>query len=281
MKRNTVTSLLLVLGALVLAACSPGGEGPGLPERTALTPRGDVTAAHSSSISIGQTHHFSLDASAVEGDLLVIELDQNLRLERTSVSGANVTMVSTGPDSFGAQEVTVNAAAVGPQAIGVDPVPCRASCIVLPATDDTVLLQVRGATLPTGYSVFVYGAPYVDLNELVGNDSALLPPGYFLGEEDGGAIETLNDVDYWLVTATDLGAEEVEFFAPGDIGAVLSVIGLDSVERGPFVSGDVVSVVPGELLRVSSETQQAARGVTGYYYLSPLEVVPLDREDAG
>lgn len=271
MKRNVLTTLLLCLGLLVLAACSPGGGEPQLPERTELAPTDDDSAAYSGNANLGSTDYFYVDGTGIEGDLIVVELDAELRLELTSITGETVSAVSTGPDYFARQEVPVSNAEeenVDPTAIGVDPAPCRGSCIVLPAGNDTYYFQVSGALLPTPYSAYVYGAPHVDTNE-GSNEDAIMAPPYFLGEEDGGALETIGDVDWWTVGSASSASEPVEFFAPGSVGAEVYVVTIDS-ESGPFPSGTVLNLTPGDLLRVESGLERAARGTSGYYYFSPV-----------
>lgn len=271
MKRNVLTALLLCLGLLVLAACSPGGGEPQLPERTELAPTEDDSASYSGNVNLGGTDYFYVDGSGIEGELIVVELDAELRLELTSITGETVSAVSTGPDYFARQEVPVSNAEeedVGPTAIGVDPAPCRGSCIVLPAGNDTYYFQVSGALLPTPYSVFVYGAPHVDTNE-GNNEDAIMAPPYFLGEEDGGALETIGDVDWWIVGSSGSASEPVEFFAPGNVGAEVTIVNIDA-ESGPFPSGTVLDLAPGDVLRVESALERAARGAGGYYYFSPV-----------
>lgn len=270
MKRTVVTTMLVSLGLLVLAACSTGGGGPQLPERTDLEPAGETTAAHTDELIVGQTDYFVVDGASVADDLLVVELDQDLRLERTTVTGATVMAVSNSADFFGAQEVTTEGNnALDPSAIGVDPAPCRGSCIVLPATDDPYYFQVSGALLPTTYSVYVYGADFVDINE-PGNDAQLTAAPYYLGEEDVGAIETLGDVDWWTVTGLDPAGEPMEFLATGELDLELYVVDVAG-EHGPFASGTVVDLLPSDFLRVESASERAARGAAGYYYFSPVE----------
>lgn len=282
MKRTVLTSMLLCLGLLVLAACSTGGGGPQLPERTDLEANGETDAAYTGSTVLGQTDHFALDLGSVEGELVVVELDADLTLEQTTVTGSTVSIVSNGPDFFAAQGVTVSGAAsstegLDPAAIGVDPAPCRGSCIVLPADNDTYYFQVSGAVVPTTYSVYVYGAPFVDLNEPA-NDSEIMTPPYFLGEEDSGAIETIGDVDWWIVGSADSSGAPIEFLATGELDLELFVRDIEG-ERGPYPSATVVQVMPGDMLRVESATDRAARGAAGYYYFSPVEVVELAPED--
>ena len=140
--------------------------------------------------------------------------------------------------------------------------------IVLPAGNDTYYFQVSGALLPTPYSAYVYGAPHVDTNEGSNEDPIMAPP-YFLGEEDGGALETIGDVDWWTVGSASSASEAVEFLAPGSAGIEVYVVTIDS-ESGPFPSGTVLNLAPGDLLRVESTLERAARGASGYYYFSPV-----------
>ncbi|MFA5550571.1 MAG: hypothetical protein WDA03_03040 [Trueperaceae bacterium] len=268
MKRNAFLFSLLALSLLVLAACSTGG-GPDLPQRTQLSPAGDTTAAYSGDLILGQTDFFALDGADVTGDLIVVELNANLRLELTTLTGATVLGVSNGPEFFGATEVTTSG--VEPAAIGVTPVACRGSCIVLPAADDTYYFQVSGATLPTQYDVFVYGSDYLDLGE-PGNDSQAGAATYFLGEEDEGAIETMGDVDWWLVAGLDPLGEPMEFVATGELDLELYVVTLAG-ESEPYPSGTVVALQPGDLLRVESAEDRAARGTASLYYFSPVTPV--------
>lgn len=277
MKRNIVTSIVLVLGALLLAACSTAGGDPGLPERTELAPAGEGAPAHTGNIVLNETQYFAVNGADVEGDLMIIELTENLRLELTSRTGASTTAISTGPGSFAEAEIVVSANGLEPSAIRYDPADCRGSCIVLPARDEVQYFQVSGALLNTSYSVYVYGAQYVDDTEPT-NNGRLTAATYVLGEEDDGAIETLDDEDWWIVAGLE-GSAGMEFLAPGGLDIQLFVVDATG-ERGPFPSGEVVELTPGDLLRVESTSSQAARGSNGYYYFSPIDIVDLDMPGA-
>lgn len=283
MTRKVLTYLLLALGMLVLAACTTGGGGPDgggppLPDRIELEPAGETTPAHTDEIASGETHHFELDPNSVTGDLIVIELNRNLTLEQTTITGATVIATSSGPEFFAAGDFPPASAAdhVDPAAIGVVPVPCRGSCIVMPASGNTMYFQVSGATATTDYSIYVYGDNFLDTNEGPGNDVPEDAAGYFL-DNDSGAIETIGDIDWWEVTSVDVPSQHVEFLANGDLDLELFVqtpIG----ELGPYGSGEVVELFVGDLLRVESATDRAARGSDSIYQFIP--VTPAAAGDA-
>ena len=275
MKRNVLTSLLLGLGMLVLAACStgeggPGGDGPPLPERTDLDPAGETSATHTGNLTVGETDYFVLDPNSLSGDLIVVELDQELLLEQTTITGATIMASSSGPEYFEAGDFApASAAELDPAAIGVEPPLCRGSCIVLAASNETLYFEVSGAQLPTEYSIYVYGADHVDTNEPI-NDSEITAPGYFL-DDDGGAIETIGDVDWWQVAGTETSSTRVEFLATGPLDLQVYVVTALG-ESDPYVSGDVIDLLPGDLLRVESATDRAGRGAPSFYYFSPVTI---------
>lgn len=269
MKRNALTFLLLGFGMLVLAACSGGGGGPVLPERTELDAEGDGTAAFTGTLAIGETHYFEIAPGSVTGDLVVVELNEDLRLEQTTVTGATVAAASTGPEHFqrGTISATSGAAELEPNAIGVTPDACEGSCIVLRNSNEEWYFQVSGAVIPTTYSVFVYGDDYADTEEPTNNTPA--GAAAYVGSVIGGAIETVGDIDWWAVAVLDLEGEEVEFLANGDLGLALYRVRGDAT-TGPYVSGETLNVQTGDMLRVESASGRAARGTNSLYYLSPV-----------
>lgn len=277
-ERAAGVSLLFVVAALVMVACSPAGgsDGDPFPERTQLNPAGASTPAHEGSALLDQVDYFVLNGSSVSGEIMIVELDQDLRLELTSRSGLVVTAVSTSAGSFGASDVEMAAATastqeIDPASIPIDRPECRGSCIVLPAAAGTYYFQVSGALLPTDYSVYVYGDDYADTYE-PSNDGEGGAEPYVLGASVTGAIETIGDVDWWEVGSPDQDGVLTEFFGPlgSELDLQLYVFDAAGSVGPPLSPGETIMLFPGDMLRVESGNDRAARAVDGYYYLSPV-----------
>lgn len=279
MKRKVVTYLLLPLGLLVLAACSdPGSGGPGFPdpdpdpdpERTVLEAAGFNAPAHTGSLAGGEIDYFLIPPGSVTGDLIVIELDANLRLDLTSSSGAAVAITSSGPEYFqGTTATAFSTEVLDPSAIRPAPVDCRGSCIVLRNSGEELYFQVRGVQTSTPYSIFIYDDQYMDTEE-PDNDTRSGAAAY-VGVSIGGAIETVGDVDWWEVGTLDLDGEPVFFETSGEVDLDLEILHVrGTTESGPFAPGTVIQVQTGDFLIVQSASGLAARGGHSAYSLSPV-----------
>jgi len=281
MKRITM-SAARILAALVLAACTVTVEVPGPPEDAI-----SLTATSHAAVAIdpGRTYaageekvfHITVPSNVGAEDLLYIELNRDLRLEvrPAGTSYPNVSYSSTSHRSFGSGLTGLSSAAAGidGQAITA-PVTCRGSCVILeaPASEFYVRVVNTSGVAANGVNLYVYGDVYNDEYE-PGNDS--VGGAVLVNFNDSGAIETVNDVDWWRVDFTGQLAFDsvtdgidVEAYITDASGNPIPAVG------GPYHSGDVLNVVSGDRIRVwaSSSTEAAASSFSTYYLenLTPL-----------
>lgn len=271
MNRSILSAVALLATVTTLAACSGGagnGDGPpppSEPEATVLAMNIGDAPVHEDRLAAGQTDYFQFTAPIDVDDIIVIELNADLRLDLTDGVAGIARATSTSADMFGPAIVALGAGGqLGSQAIATT-APCRGSCIVVEGDPGTYTFEVtnRGAAA-VDYEVFVYDRVATDTLEP--NDTLASASPYVLNTENEGAIETVGDVDYWVVQAGGFAGGDIQFEAAGDIDLVLYIDGLG------FPSGSTISVEPGDVLRVESESSLAARGNNGYYYLSPVTV---------
>ncbi len=280
MNRNHQLALV-ALAALALGACS-SGPGPVYPDRLHVPIGGESIPVLDDTVEPGQAHLYSIENFQGIGDfdLLVIELDSDLTLEQTDRSGQAVHAVSTGPVGFGPPPASPDAeslgahdqGAIGPAGIAVAAPNCRGSCLVFEAQNDVLYFQVRGADVPTDYSLYAYFASYSDGTE-PSNDYTDTAARYVLRSSDGGAIETLGDVDWWQVAADGPDGPlsgTITFHAPNaSLDLRLHVYDNGVVRDEYYTDGDTLEVYRYSVMRVRSGNGSAARGPNGFYYFEP------------
>lgn len=269
------------LTALVLAACNVVVEEPGPPDNAIA-----ITANSNSSVPLDQDRTYSpgeekvfkvtVPGGVAAEDLLYVELDRNLRLE-VRPGGSNYQTVSFSATSYeffgaGTTGVSSTAAEAGLDAQAITtPYTCLGSCVILesPAGEFYVRVLNSGSSNVNNVNLFVYGADASDSLE-PGNDTVagavpLLPI-------DGGAIETVGDVDYFHVTQT--GPLAFDVVATGiDLEAYIVDVNGDPIPNvgGPYVSGQTLNVVNGDRLQIwAANPNVAASSAYSQYYLEML-----------
>lgn len=280
--RRFALSVVGVAGVALLAACTGG---PTLPQPPADTI--DVNAnldpndpLETFSLSAGEEQVFRVDVSQAVADagLLYVEVDRELDLEVMTQTYGDVTFSASSADYFGAGTQALGAAgaadgALAPESV-TTPVTCRGSCVIMEVAN-AGSFYVR-VTNPGGVtanpSLFVYGEAHGDEYE-PGNDTLAGAPDF--ASFDGGAIETVGDVDYWHFT----GVTTVRFdLTVGGIPLEAEV--LDSQGNpvpgtgGPFGDGDEIQLFAGEYLRVwAQDSWQAGSSAKSGYFLE--DTTPL------
>jgi hypothetical protein len=119
---------------------------------------------------------------------------------RLYASSGTVLASSVSPAGFGAGTTTLTSASASEFSPAiVNAVNCRGPCIILPSASGTFLIRVRnisGSTITVNF--FAFGDQFADGNEPF-NDSEQGAVGLVVNDEDTGAIETLGDVDWYVV----------------------------------------------------------------------------------
>ncbi len=214
-----------------------------------------------------------------DGDLLYFEFDttQAAVIElrpATSAYWRSVIASSQSPDLFvdGAlsgvpqPEVPAAGAAVGPAALGANPI-CPGPCVIVEPAASSYLVRLvnKGAGAITG-DLLVFGDQFDDEFEPA-NDLRTNPGVPTLEHDESGAIETLGDVDYWLATEE---RNVVLTRNGGPLEVRISVYDTCGVSvAGPYAAGEPFRVYPGEAIRVSAalvggKAVAAPSGRSGY-----------------
>lgn len=273
--RRFVPLVASALVALALAACSTGGPGGGQqpPDDTIDV---SVTAANNDptqpvkSVSLGngdeQVFAVTVSQDVAGFGLLYVELDREVDLEvmtgaygTVNYSSSSLAYFGSGSEGLG----TAAAAGLGPQAVTLS-VTCRGSCVILElAAGGTFYVRVTNPGPSTNVSLYVYGDDYGDEYEPENDTLQGAPTFQFF---DSGAIETVGDVDLWLVPFTGQVAFDTVSGGPALQAHVLNPLG--DVVAGPYAPGTTFEVFAGEFVRVrAADPNRAAVAGRSTYFL--------------
>lgn len=274
-----VAALLMLLG--VLAACQftviftqPSSAIPVAANTSSTTPVDSIN------IAAGATVYYdvSLDTTVRSYDALFVMLDPgtggpDLNLGVLDYNSDAVLASSSSPNWFAdgriglsalSQASTVSGAGVRPQAVSVG-MTCLSSCIIWPnsgATHYYVGIQNQTSSAAT-VDLYAYGFNYDDSTEPQNNQMNTSTPVLASGSSDSGAIETLNDSDFWSIQAS--GNVTMTANNPSLYNMEAAVYSGGAQVAGPFKSGTSFYVNGGEYVRVYSANGYAgASSPSGY-----------------
>lgn len=216
-------------------------------------------------------YRVGIPATVRSRDVLYVELDSNLGLELRSSSNLSSIASSSSPDSFssgGSFVLQQDAPAVpGPQGISAGK-SCGGSCIIVVPQANSYFVRVYGGASNASFSLYTYGFDLMDDTEPA-NDSTGTAP--VLVDDVSGAVETIGDVDLWLMAANGTVAFDTVSGGPTLQARILDSGGgqVPSNEGGgPFTSGQSFGVLAGDYVRVSSaDSNQAAVAARSSYFL--------------
>ena len=284
MKRIT-TIFVAAIAALVLAACTVTQEPAGPPADAFPVTANNDPSQPVDTLTFGpgdeEVYRVTVPSSVASADLLYVELDRNLRLEvRPDGTGyPSVSFSATSANFFGTGLTGVastGAAAVEGQAVST-PVTCDGSCVILDSVPSVFYVRVvnTGSSTLNGVNLYIYGDQYSDETEDNNDDPATAPN---LVAFDGGAIETVGDIDYFYMVNDGTVA-----FDDNEGGIALEAFIVDASGApvanlpGPYYPGDSIQVFTGEFLRVwAADANIAASSSKSGYYLDYLEA-PLSQ----
>lgn len=254
MKRiATITSALVV--AFVLAACTVEPAPPPTPPANTI----DLVATNDFANALtevtvapgrSQVFHVEVPASVRNSDLLYIELDRAMPLEVMTGAYGTVTESSASSEFFGrgasGLELASTSTDLDTQAIGIT-VPCRGACVILDDAPSDFYMRVShgGGSAPSTFNVFVFGDVHADLGEDLNDNLTDAPPMQAI---DGGAIETIDDIDFFWMDTTTI----VEFNTTTG-GLAVEAHRLNSAGQeigGPYTGGQSFGVNVGDFVRV-------------------------------
>jgi hypothetical protein len=254
----------LAIVALVLAACSVEVGFDPIVEET-VTAVNDTTPSAlltNESVAGSQTLYYRVEVPSSAGDLLYVEVegDPDLRIALLRSSGATIG-VSQSPTYFASSISNLSAASgVGPQAIEVA-YACLGPCVATRTSASTYYVRVENRSGSTRtFDLLAYTFDHNDTYEP--NDGTSSAVGLSGAGDYSGAIETLDDVDYFVYTGTS--TRELDFDAfNANLGLVLQI------ENGPTLSpGDSNVIQQNERFRVFSDIGRAGPSSTSGYVVT-------------
>jgi hypothetical protein len=273
MKRFNFVIAAALTATLVLTACditiTPGG--PPTPDVTRSAGTNPGAAVWSGTVPAGGAVIFKLDVPASVSDnfdVIYLELDSNLQLELRNPNNYNIVATSSGPSFFasGIAGLATVGVDLDAQAIGVATA-CRGSCIIIPGPSARSFYArvVNNSGTSVATSLYFYGDVEQDTNEQ--NDSLATATTFDVlsGTGDQGAIELLNDVDFFWMS----GPRTVQFStATGNpVGLRLDLLNAAGVVIGGLNGPGNLNVIGGDYLRVSSVNGRAGAPATSQYTL--------------
>jgi len=208
-------------------------------------------------------------AAAAAGAALWVELDGSLPLQ---VEWDEVLYYSENSYQFGLSPVFPwTAAAADPLAIQVMAI-CRGSCVIVESDAATAFVTVWNPNYSSeSVSLFAFTEAFHDLGE-PSNDtrSGALTIDATSGES--GALETVGDVDYFVMSGADGEEFSLLFTAPGSVHTLFTVeTAAGDYKEGPLTSGASADVVAGDYIRVEASGPFAGASVSSLYFI---EVLP-------
>jgi hypothetical protein len=274
-----------LLAALILSACNftvnPPGDGDGgITADVTAAPDRDSPAVASGSLTDGESrlYRVAVPADVSAGELVRVELDtaENALLAVLDAEREEL-LVSRSADWFGpADSLLQSAAAPAPLAITVT-IPCRGTCIQLPAgtAGDEFFVRVTAGGDLGAFELFLYGTDFEDTGEPNGSaEEATQVPLEAGTISDSGAIETSGDADWYqpevpvtgisFIVGVNVPAEldlTARVFAEDDLTTPLAVLDRSEGEFAAETAGRY-------LVAVSEETDRAGPASASRYELS-------------
>ncbi len=219
------------------------------------------TAITSTTLASGASRVFQIDVPNATAQALIIELDKALEL---SVFDATKTLYasSVSQDSFARGAAALSTTALETSAISTN-VFCRGSCVYQDAAGKTrVFAKVENkGTSTVNVSLFAYAENYRDLGE-PNNNSISTATG--LSTADAGALESLGDVDFYVVTGS---GGLFSFVAANNEVSPQAQIFNGEVLFATITSGQTQEVSPGNVIKIFSSTDLAAASDVSRYSL--------------
>ncbi len=228
-----------------------GNGDPNTPLKAAITLAGNTSRV------------FQIDIPNATKAALVVELDQPLNLSLYSNDGFKTLFASSSSANFFAPGEAGLASKLASQGIGIS-VACRGSCVYQSATGVTrVFAKVsnQNASQVT-FNLFAYVDDFGDTAEPA-NDAAATASD--LGAGNAGALETLNDVDFYKVTQ----AGTLRFIATTTVVSPRAQI-LDASNNllATLETGQIADVTVGTIVKVFSSNARAAASSVSRYSLT-------------
>jgi hypothetical protein len=268
---GAIAAVLLLAG--VLGGCTITFTYSPPTTYTNLPADGSAPASPTDTVSLSgqETVDYRVSMSAVSTDLFHAEADGPVTILVMDSGGQPIASSNNSTyfvGGLGATSLSVRPASSGLAASSVVPSDvCNGPCVLTPAQDAYYYVEVTNTSSSTvSVDLYFYGTTYGDSYE-PGNDSRTGTPAQLTASStsEGGAIETVGDVDYWKTI--DSGSWQ---FDAANSAFDMEVYILDSqgnLRYGPYYSGQRIPAYGGWYYKVVSGNQRAGvAGKSAYYF---------------
>lgn len=276
-----VAALLLLVGVLAACQITITYSQPTNPISTTANADNTTPVEPSVSVGPGSTVYFDVyvpSSIRINYPLVYFELSDTLDLTLINYTNYSPMASSSRTSVFasgtaGLQSLSKGGALTA-QAIGAN-YPCHGSCIIwhTGSTSHYYLGVKNTGTSSATFNLYVYGFDYGDPYEVSGNDTMATAVDYPAGDESG-AIETLQDVDWWHITGFPSGAQMSFSKVLGPISLELVLYDSGYSYQGTFYIGGsypnstTVPIRNGDYLEIRSSNGYAGATAASRYDLS-------------
>lgn len=208
------------------------------------------------------------EATAASGPALYIELNNWLPLQ---VDWQGERYYSEDHFMFEANSISgFSTSSLSTMGIGVETA-CRGSCVILDSQAGTAYVRVENRNYESvSLDLYVFTDVLQDTGEPANDtrDGATIIDAS--NPEESGALETVHDVDYFLVGGPEGLPVAIDFFSAGFPAVMWVETASGEFKAGPFYNGETASVVGGDYLRIEADGPFAAPSAESAYYLSSI-----------
>ena len=275
MRRFGLFAALLLLAG-VLAACTITVTFSPPTTYTSVTADGSAPSNPTDTISLAgnETVDYRVSMSAISTDLFHAEADGPVTIVVEYSTGEPIASSNNSTyfvGGLGATSLSVGTAAPassGPAPSSVVPSDvCNGPCVLTPAKDAYYYVEVTNTSSSSAsVDLWFYGTTYGDSYE-PGNDVRTSTPAQLTASSssEGGAIETVGDVDYWKTV--DSGSWQFDA-ANSAFNMEVYILDAQGNQRyGPYTSGQRLPAYSGWYYEVVSGNQRAGvAGKSAYYF---------------
>lgn len=278
MKRfGAIAAILLLAG--VLGACTITVTYT--PPKTYTDIPADASAPASATRTISlagnETVDFRVSMSSVTTALFHAEADGDQPVTILVMDGGGQPLASSATSAYfvgglGATSLALAGGSAGGGGLATSSVVpsdvCNGPCVLVPAQDSYYYVEVTNTSSSSAsVDLYFYGTTYGDSNE-TGNDNRVGTPAQLTASSgsDGGAIETVGDVDYWKTV--DSGSWQFDT-ANSTFDIAVYILDTQGNERyGPYHAGDRIPAYGGWYYEVTSANNRAGIAGNSAYYFS-------------
>lgn len=228
-----------------------GNGDPNTPLRAAVT------------LAAGTSRVYRINTPALSAQALIVELSQPLALSVFNADPQRSLFASSASAEFFAKGDKGLSSALNAQGISINTF-CRGSCVYQNAASvATVFAKVENKSAsPVSFDLFAYSEAYSDTGEPANNTVVTAPE---LKDADSGALEVLDDVDYYRVGK----AGTLRFVSSNEVVSPRAQILSANNDLIATLEPNQIQVVSvGMVVKVFASTERAAAASVSRYILT-------------